>query len=198
MKINLKKITLGAMALILLSGAAAFALHAAQPSDPPATKTRRDRPVPVTEITWMSWDDAMKAMEKQPKKVFIDLYTDWCGWCKRMDQTTFADPQVVEFVNKHFYAVKFDAEGKQDVTYNGHTFKFMASGSRGVHELAYSLLDGRLGYPSYVYMNEKMERITISPGYKPTDTFLKELRFINGEHYKTKSYQDYMNSSEGQ
>jgi thioredoxin-related protein len=145
-----------------------------------------------TAIQWITWDEAIKASAKQPKKIFVDVYTDWCGWCKQMDKTTFADPKVVEAVNKHFYAVKLDAEGKDEIAYGGKTFKFIASGARGVHELAYALLDGRLGYPSYVYLNEAQERITISPGYKPTESFLKELDFITGEHYKTTSYDVFM------
>lgn len=191
MKIMMKRILFGGLVVAGFGAVAAFAL-------PGKNQMVQDKPmatekVAVNAVQWMTWDEAMKAMEKQPKKVFIDMYTDWCGWCKRMDQTTFSDPKVIEVMNKNFYNVKFDAEGKENVTYDGHTFKFIASGNRGVHELAYALLDGRLGYPSYVYLNEKRERITISPGYKPVDPFLKELSFITGEHYKTTSFQEYMN-----
>lgn len=186
MKIAMKKIIIGGIILVSLGAIAAFAL--------PAVKNSAPAPTTTATVQWMTWDQAMKAMEKQPKKIFIDMYTDWCGWCKRMDETTFVHPSVVEALNKDFYAVKFDAEGKQEITYDGHTFKFIPSGSRGVHELAYALLDGRLGYPSYVYLNEKRERITISPGYKPADSFLKELKYITGEHYKTTGFQDFMNN----
>lgn len=190
MKITTKKIMLGAILVAGLGAIAAFAFPAMKNAQQ-TTESKAD--TANASIQWISWDEAIKANQKQPKKIFVDVYTDWCGWCKRMDQTTFADPKVAEIVNKHFYAVKFDAEGKGDVQYDGHTFKFIQSGARGVHELAYALLDGRLGYPSYVYLNESRERITISPGYKPVDSFLKELEFIVGEHYKTTSYQDYMN-----
>lgn len=185
MKIAMKKILYGGIVVVALGAMAAFALPYTKSGAPAAAAEES------TTITWMTWDEAMKAREKQPKKVFVDMYTDWCGWCKRMDETTFADAQVVQAMNKDFYCVKFDAEGKQDILYNGHTFKFMASGSRGVHELAYALLDGKLGYPSYVYLNENMERISVSPGYKPVDAFMKEISYIAGEHYKTTSYDDF-------
>lgn len=188
MKSSSKPILFGIIALAVFGVAAAYAL--------PLKKTGSDgfpSKAPVASgIQWITWDEAIKASAKQPKKIFIDVYTDWCGWCKQMDKTTFADPQVVETVNKHFYAVKLDAEGKEEIAYGDRTFKFIASGARGVHELAYALLDGRLGYPSYVYLNEAQERITISPGYKPTDSFLKELDFIIGEHYKTTSFDAFM------
>ncbi len=146
-------------------------------------------------INWMSWEEAIEASNKNPKKIFIDMYTDWCGWCKKMDASTFKDPEVVKYMSENFYAVKFDAEQKEDVVYDGHTFKFVASGRRGYHQLAASLLDGRLGYPSFVYMDEEQRRITISPGFKETDRMLKELKFIGGDHYKTTDFQSYVNDS---
>lgn len=188
MKNLVKPIMFGVLAVGLSVAVAAFAF----PSRIPSTDNKAPRGSAEAAIQWISWEEAIKASEKQPKKIFVDVYTDWCGWCKQMDRTTFSDPKVIETVNKNFYAVKFDAEGKNDIVYGDRTFKFIASGSRGVHELAYALLDGRMGYPSYVYLNEKQERITISPGYKPTESFLKELAFITGEHYKTTSFDEYM------
>ena len=120
----------------------------------------------VTPVKWYSLEEAVALQKKKPKKIFIDMYTDWCGWCKRMDATTFTDPAVSAYLNENFYCVKFDAEQKNPVTFQGKTFNFITSGSRGYHELAAALLDGQLGYPSFVYLNEKLERITISPGYK--------------------------------
>ena len=147
-------------------------------------------------VQWYTWKEAIELSDKEPKKLFIDMYTNWCGWCKRMDATTFTDPKVVQMLNNDFYAVKFNAEQKEPVAYKGHTFTFIDSGRRGVHELAYSLLEGRLGYPSYVYMDEQQKRITISPGYKPVDKMVKELEFIKGEHYKKGSFQDYLDGDQ--
>lgn len=148
---------------------------------------------PADEVRWYTWEEAIALTEETPKKLFIDMYTDWCGWCKRMDATTFRDPEVVQLLNEQFYPVKFDAEQKEEVVYNGHTFQFIDSGRRGVHELAYSLLDGKLGYPSYVYLDEQQRRITISPGYKPADKMINELKYISGNHYKSTTFQEYLN-----
>lgn len=188
MKKVFNPIVLGIVALGIFGAVAAFT----NPFKTNSTEKSGAQGSVEEAIQWISWEEAIQANAKKPKKIFVDVYTDWCGWCKQMDRTTFADPKVVEVINKNFYAVKFDAEGKNDVIYGDRTFKFVASGSRGVHELAYALLDGRLGYPSYVYLNEAQERITISPGYKAVDPFLKELSFIIGEHYKTTSFDEYM------
>src|SRR5690606_5785974 len=89
-------------------------------------------------INWMTMEEAAAKIKKQPRKVFIDVYTDWCGWCKKMDKSTFTDPAVVAYINKNYYAVKLDAEGKKPITLNGHTYTFKEE--YRAHELAIALL----------------------------------------------------------
>ena len=152
--------------------------------------------LPVSaQIEWLSWEEAVARNAKEPKKILVDLYTDWCGWCKKMDKTVFTDSVIQAYVKENFYAVKFDAEQKETLVYDGHTFKFNpSSGRRGSHELAYALLDGRMTYPSIVYLDESRNRISISPGFKPADKFITELNFIQGGHYRTKTYQEFKSS----
>lgn len=145
-----------------------------------------------TTIKWYTWEEAHELNKTEPKKVFIDLYTDWCGWCKKMDKTTFTDPEVVKYLNAHFYPVKFNAEQKETIVFNDKEFKWMKGGRRGVHELAYALLNGRLGYPAFVMLDESFARILISPGYKVVDQLIQELTFAKEEVYKEMSWQDYM------
>ncbi|HKK89508.1 MAG TPA: DUF255 domain-containing protein [Saprospiraceae bacterium] len=146
----------------------------------------------ATEIKWVDWTEAVEsARTENKKKIFVDMYTDWCGWCKRMDRSTFAEPEVVQYMNKHFYPVKFDAEQKEEINYNGKDFKFVAAGKRGYHELAGTLLNGRLSYPSFVFLDENEDRIMISPGYKRKDEFLKELQFVVEGAYKSMSLEEY-------
>ncbi|RMF03999.1 MAG: DUF255 domain-containing protein [Bacteroidetes bacterium] len=130
-------------------------------------------------IKWMSWEEAMAASKEAPKKIFIDVYTDWCGWCKRMDASTFTDEAVIKYMNENFYAVKFNAEGKDDKYYKGRKLVYRAdAGRRGVHELAIVLLNGRLGYPSFVYLDEQQEPLKVSPGYKTAEVLLSELKSV--------------------
>ncbi|MCB9273170.1 MAG: DUF255 domain-containing protein [Lewinellaceae bacterium] len=142
-------------------------------------------------ITWHTWEEAQELMAKEPKKMFIDVYTDWCGWCKRMDKETFTDSGVAKYMNEHFYAVKFNAEQKEDIVYRGTTLSYRPSSRRGVHDLAVSLLDGRMGYPSFVYLDENQDRISISPGYKTPDMMVKELKYIGGDFYKNTSFEQF-------
>jgi thioredoxin-related protein len=146
---------------------------------------------PPAQIRWYSWEEAVAACERSPRKIFVDVYTDWCGYCKRMDASTFTDSLVADYINKHFYAVKFNAEQQTVINYKGHTFAFQRNGTRGYHELAAALLDNKLQYPSFVYLDEQHNRITISPGYKAPDGLMRELRYVVGEHYKTIRFEQY-------
>lgn len=143
----------------------------------------------VTELKWYTWDEAVALNKKEPRKIFVDVYTDWCGWCKKMDKSTFADPKVSEYLAKNFYPVKFNAEQKEDIVFNNNTFNYVDNGGRGYHMLAYSLLEGKMGYPCFVYLNEKFERIMISPGYKEPDAIMKELSFAAEEQYTKTSWE---------
>lgn len=144
-------------------------------------------------IKWMSWEEATKLCETKPKKLMIDVYTDWCGWCKRMDKSTFMDPAVAKYVSENFYAVKLNAEQKADIRFGNDTLKYIPNddGRGGVHQLAYALLDGRMGYPTLVYLNEKYERIMISPGYKEPTDLMKELKFAAEEMYTKTTWDKY-------
>ncbi|MFK7946467.1 MAG: thioredoxin family protein [Saprospiraceae bacterium] len=145
----------------------------------------------VDEVNWITWAEMLKAQETEKRKVIIDVYTDWCGWCKHMDKTTFKNSGVATYINKNMYAVKLDAESKEEFKFKGHTFRYIKNGRSGINELAYSLLNGKLSYPSIVYMNGEVERILISPGYKDNKKMLKEIVYIADEIYNEKTWEEY-------
>lgn len=142
-------------------------------------------------IKWYTWEEAVALQGKSPKIIMVDLFTDWCGWCKRMDATTFEDEAVAKYINTYFYPVKFNAEQKEEINYGGKIHKFVESGRSGYHELAAAMVDGKLGYPNFVYFNERMERIMISPGYKEPADVMLELRFTAEGNYLNMSWQDF-------
>ena len=71
----------------------------------------------------MTLDEARAAQKKEPKKIFMDVYTNWCGPCKLLDKNTFQNPDVSRYISEHFYAVKFNAEGNDVIKFKGYTFK---------------------------------------------------------------------------
>jgi thioredoxin-related protein len=82
-----------------------------------------------------------------------------------MDATTFMDKKIVDYINANYYAVKFNAEQKEAIVFNGKTYKFVDNGGKGYHELANYLLQGRFSYPTTVYLDEKLALLTPVPGY---------------------------------
>lgn len=142
-------------------------------------------------VKWYSIEEAVKLAAENPRVLVIDVYTDWCGWCKRMDASTFSDPEVAEVMNAHFYPVKMDAEGKEDVIIGDRTFKFVDNGRRGYHEIAAVVTKGRLSYPTISYVDARGRVLEASPGYKTADQFKVYLAYYKEEAYLTESFQDF-------
>jgi thioredoxin-related protein len=144
-------------------------------------------------IQWMSIEEAyaLTLTETSPKKIFIDVYTDWCGWCKRMDKATFQNPEVAAYMNEHYYNVKFDAEQKESIEMLCNTFEFVPQGNRGYHELAAALLNGKMSYPTVVFMNPKFEMLSPVPGYQEAGPFMNIAKYFGDNIYTEKSWQDY-------
>lgn len=142
-------------------------------------------------VKWYSIEEAIELARENPRVLVIDVYTDWCGWCKRMDANTFADPAVAETLNTHFYPVKLDAEGKEDVVIGDRTFKFVDNGRRGYHEIAAVVTKGRLSYPTISYVDGQGKVLEASPGYKDAEQFKVYLAYYQEEAYKTETFQDF-------
>jgi len=138
------------------------------------------------EIKWISFEKAVELNKTTPKKIIVDVYTDWCHWCKVMDKQTFSNPKIAELISKDFYAVKLNAEGKDKITFQDKEFNFVPSGQRGVHELAYALLGGQMSFPSLVFLDQENKMIDKIPGYlKPAD-LEPLLHIVKDELYKDK------------
>ncbi|WP_276374213.1 DUF255 domain-containing protein [Chryseolinea sp. H1M3-3] len=152
-----------------------------------------DTPAAEGQVKWLTFEEAVKKSEREKRPIFVDVYTDWCGWCKVMDKSTFNDPEVAKLLNEKFYAVKFDAEQTGDVVFKGNTFKFVPSGSKGYHQLAAALLNNQMSYPTVVFLTENFEMIQPLPGYRKAPEFHKIAQFIGEGHYKSVKWAEWEN-----
>jgi thioredoxin-related protein len=114
-------------------------------------------------IHWMSFEEAVKKNETVKKKLFIDVYTHWCGWCKRMDASTFLIDSIADYMNEKFYAVKLDAETKDTIHFKEQTFVFRPEYKS--NEFAVSLLNGQMSYPSFILLDENISMLAPLKGY---------------------------------
>ena len=139
------------------------------------------------EINWVSFEEALELQKKEPKKIMMDVYTSWCGPCKMLDKNTFQNKDVAAYVNEHYYAVKFNAEGNEEVNFKGKKFSnpnydpALAKRRNSVHELSrYFQVNA---YPTIVFMDEKGELIAPIKGYqKPTGLELYLKMFKTDDH----------------
>ena len=142
-------------------------------------------------VKWYTLDEALKLNATAPRKILIDTYTDWCGWCKKMDAETFDHPVIAAYVNKNFYAVKFDAESSAPVQFAGHTFTNQGSGGsrKTTHQFASAL--GVTGYPTVVYFTGDLKMIGPVSGFYTAEQIEPLLHFIVNEKYMSVSLEDY-------
>jgi thioredoxin-related protein len=142
-----------------------------------------------SKIEWISFEKAVFLNDMKPKKIFIDVYTDWCGWCKRMDAGTFKDSLISNYISENYYAVKLDAETKDTIRFRDKVFVFKPEMKS--NELAISLLNGKMGYPSFVMMDEKYSILQPLSGYQTTEELLPVLKFYGSNAYLTTKWEDY-------
>lgn len=143
------------------------------------------------EVEWISFEEAIAKSQKKPKKLLIDIYTDWCGWCKKMDKEAYSNPKLASYINENFYPVKFNAEQREEITFDGHTFKFVAQGRRGVHQLAGVLTQNKLSYPTTVFMDEEFRIIQPIPGYMDAKALDPIVKYIGDDFFKDIPWQEF-------
>ncbi len=147
---------------------------------------------------WYTFAEALELNKKEPRKIVVDVYTDWCGWCKVMENNTYNNKIIAEYLNKKFYIVKLDAEQKEDVKIGDKTYKFVPQGRRGYHELAAILLRGNMVYPSVVFLDERVRIIQSFQGYIRAKPFDEIIKFIGENHYITQSWDKFIASYKSQ
>jgi len=135
------------------------------------------------ELKWHGFDEGLERAEKENKSVLIDFYTDWCHWCKVMDEKTFNEAAVSDKLESRFITVRVQAEDQSvRVNYQDQTFTHP--------ELTRAF--GVTGFPSIAFLNENGEPITIVPGFIPPEEFIHILNYIDMKCYEKKmSYEEF-------
>jgi thioredoxin-related protein len=150
-------------------------------------------------IKWMTLAEAQAAAKKDGKPLMVDVYTQWCGPCKMLSGKTFMDDQLAAYVNANFHPVKFDAEGNEKVTFNGKEYANpgynpQAGGGRNsTHELTMAIapVNGRVAYPTVVYLDKDGKVISPVQGYLTPEQMEPILEYIGKGKYATMDYQTF-------
>jgi thioredoxin-related protein len=147
-------------------------------------------PEPIR-INWMTIEQAIEKNKTEKRKIYIDVYTGWCGWCKHMDSTTFITPAVAQYLNDHYYPVKFNAEQQQDIAFKDKTYRFKRDGARGYHELAAEWLNNRLSFPTSVFLDENLNTIQPLGGYLDATKMEAILNYFGTDSHRTTPWETY-------
>ena len=134
-------------------------------------------------LRWNELEPALAEAKRSGKPVIVDVFTDWCGWCKRMDKTTYGHPDVRDYVARAFVPARINAEDdKRRATYQGEsrTYRQFADGFR------------ISGYPTTLFLAADGSLITQLPGYVKPETFLTVLHYVGDGHYRTRSWDAYL------
>lgn len=136
------------------------------------------------DLLWHNFTDGIREASLTNKKVIVDVYTDWCGWCKRMEKDTYSDDGVKSYLTDNYVLVKLNAEsGTKEML-----------GDAEITQAALAKAYGVTGYPTTVFLLPDGKFITSVPGYLKPEEYLPMLKYIAEDHYKQMNYQDYLNS----
>ncbi len=137
-------------------------------------------------INWVSVTEMNELYSKNPKPILLDVYTDWCGWCKEMDRTTYKNDKVVKYINEHYYAVRLNAESREKVIFNNKQY--------ASYELAQFLLFNRLEFPTTVFMAAIDAQPAPLAGYLRPKEMEAPLKFFGEGAHKTTTFVEFNKS----
>ena len=132
-------------------------------------------------LRWLSFNEGLQQAGKTNRKVLVDVYTDWCGWCKKMDIDTYSNKEIVDYLLKKYVLVRLNAESTNNLTYKGEKYT----------EQQLAAAFGINGYPMTLFLKPDGEAITGYPGYADAPRFMNVLSFIAEDHYLTKKFDEY-------
>lgn len=184
--------------LFFVLALAPFHLLAQTPAKPATAKASTEK----GGIKWLTMEEAQAKAKTDPKPLMVDVYTSWCGPCKMLDAKTFSDPQLAQYVNKHFHPVKFNAESGEAITFKGQKlenpeFNAASTGGRnGTHHLTYAIanVEGRIAYPTVTYLDSDLNVLAPVQGYLTPEQMEPILAYFGEGHYKNQDYQTFMST----
>jgi len=147
------------------------------------------------QIQWRSVEEVEELMKTAPRKVYVDIYTDWCGWCKVMDSKTFSNPKVIEYLNTNYYAIHLNAERGDTITFQGKKYGRLPNSK--TNELAADWMQNRLSYPTSIFFEENFKAPQPVPGYLEVPMLEMILKYLGDAKNKQTPWEKYRSEFKG-
>lgn len=141
-----------------------------------------DKPTRKSNLDWKNFSEGIQLSKEENKKLLVNVFTTWCGWCKKMDSNTYTDSLVIKYLNEKFIYSKMNAESD-----NKHLFENVEYTERQISQGL-----GATSYPATIFFDENNQAITLLPGYLEADKFLDVLVYIGDNYYKEKTFEEFM------
>ncbi len=148
-----------------------------------------NKPESKEKINWLTVEEAQEQFKSEPKPVIIDLYTNWCYWCKVMDKKTYNNKNVISYINKHFYAVKVNAETKETIEWSNK--KYFYNPQNKMNDFALYVTNGQLGFPTTIIFSQLQKEPAAIPGFMTPKEMESILKYFGEENYKTQNYMEF-------
>jgi thioredoxin-related protein len=132
------------------------------------------------EIRWRTFDAGLREAKATGRPMIVDVFTGWCGYCKKMDREVFPRDEVQAYLAKKFIPVRVDGEGAEAINYEGRAY----TGATFSQRFRIS------GYPTFIFLRADGAHLVNVPGYMPPEQFLTLLRYVGegalerGEDYE--------------
>tara|TARA_B110000037_G_scaffold188288_1_gene219611 strand:- start:131477 stop:132109 length:633 start_codon:yes stop_codon:yes gene_type:complete len=127
-------------------------------------------------IEWLDFETAIDRNKEEKKFIFIDMYTDWCSWCKKMDGSSFKDQSLINYIDQNFYAVKLNPETEIAIAYKEVLYEQKVFNGKKMNELAVNLMDSKISFPSFVILNKREVKRGVIKGYQNSNQLLLALK----------------------
>ena len=148
-----------------------------------------NKPVAKEKIHWLTLEEAQTKFKSEPRPVIIDLYTNWCYWCKVMDVKTYKNKNVASYINKHFYAVKVNAETKETITWINKNYFYNSQNK--MNDFALYVTNGQLGFPTTIIFSQLQEEPAAIPGFMTPKEMEAILKYFGEGFYKKQNYMEF-------
>jgi len=150
-------------------------------------------------VTWLTWEEAMERSQVEKKKMIVDIYTDWCTWCKKMDQTSFSDSVVVNYLNENYYAIKLDAQSEEPINYNSKVYEYENRiWNGGYHQLALELMGNKMKLPTVVFLDENGQVIQSIGGFRTATELELMTAYFNGNYHHSTPWKSFVSMYQNQ
>jgi thioredoxin-related protein len=139
------------------------------------------------ELKWHKYNEGIAEAKKSNKKILLDVYTDWCKWCKKLDVEVYENDKVAAYLKKYYVLVKVNGEGSEILKFN----------NKEISETQLTAAMGVTGYPTMFFLDSDSKPIDKLASFVPADRFLPILKFFGEDHYKKENWEVfYKNYSE--